>query len=168
LLITADDANRMEGEPNPVFTATYTGFKNGEDASVLSGLTLTTPATFTSTPGAYAITPAGATAVNYTITYADGTLTVAAAHNGGHTGGLNPIPPPDPGTGPSPVPPPVTEPGGRPVTLEPETSFDSLLFDISRIQRSIEMMGWSVELLSEEECGSASADASCDAVLQSR
>jgi len=174
LLITADDASRIEGEPNPVFTATYTGFKNGEDASVLSGLTLTSPATLASVPGAYAITPAGATAANYTMTYQDGTLTVTVTlggtggHTGGHTGDRPPVLPPDPGTGPSPVLPPVTEPTERPGIPAPETSFDSLLFDITRIQRSAEMMPLSVKLPTEQECDSASADASCDAVLLSR
>jgi hypothetical protein len=56
---------------------------------------------------------------NYTITYADGTLTVTPG-SGGHTGGLQPIPPLDPGPEPGPGPPPATEPGDRPVTPTPE------------------------------------------------
>src|SRR5262249_45448877 len=42
-------------------------------------LSITTPATVASAVGTYAITPAGLTSTNYTISYVPGTLTVNAA-----------------------------------------------------------------------------------------
>jgi hypothetical protein len=37
LTVAADDATRGYGEPNPNFTATISGYVNGEDANDLSG-----------------------------------------------------------------------------------------------------------------------------------
>src|SRR5262249_23604049 len=52
LTVQANDATRAYGEPNPNFTATISGYVNGEDASDLSGsLVLTTTAQATSLPG---------------------------------------------------------------------------------------------------------------------
>jgi hypothetical protein len=77
LTITANDASRQQGQPNPPFTAAYSGFKLGQTPAVLGGaLAFSTPATVASAPGPYAITPLGQTATNYTITYVDGVLTV--------------------------------------------------------------------------------------------
>jgi hypothetical protein len=77
LTITANDASRQEAQPNPPFSATYAGFKNGETPAALGGaLAFTTPATIASPPGGYAITPLGQAATNYVITYVDGVLTV--------------------------------------------------------------------------------------------
>jgi filamentous hemagglutinin family protein len=77
LTITANDAARAVAQPNPPFSAAYAGFKNAETPAALGGaLVFTTPATIASSPGAYAITPSGQTATNYTITYVDGVLTV--------------------------------------------------------------------------------------------
>ncbi|WP_436399021.1 MBG domain-containing protein [Roseobacter sp. S98] len=79
LTITANDASRDAGEPNPVFTETITGFVLGETIGDLDGnLTLTTPATQASPAGTFAITPAGVTSGNYAITFVDGVLTVGA------------------------------------------------------------------------------------------
>ncbi|HEX3883081.1 MAG TPA: MBG domain-containing protein [Stellaceae bacterium] len=79
LTITADNTSRLYGGANPAFTATYTGLVNGDDSSAVAGLQLSTPATSASNAGTYAITPSGATASNYTITYVNGTLTVNPA-----------------------------------------------------------------------------------------
>jgi hypothetical protein len=80
LTIAANDASKTYGDFNPAFTATYTGLAAGDTAASLSGLlSFTTAATATSTPGSYAITPAGVTSPNYVITFADGTLTVTRA-----------------------------------------------------------------------------------------
>ncbi|TNE42678.1 MAG: filamentous hemagglutinin N-terminal domain-containing protein [Alphaproteobacteria bacterium] len=79
LTITADDAAREYGDANPAFTGVVTGFKNGEDESVISGLTYVTAATQTSNVGTYAIVGSGATATNYVFTYVDGTLTINPA-----------------------------------------------------------------------------------------
>jgi hypothetical protein len=77
LTITADNASRVTLQPNPPFSATYSGLKLGQTPAVLGGaLAFTTPATIASPPGTYAITPSGQTSTNYTITYLDGVLTV--------------------------------------------------------------------------------------------
>ena len=78
LTVTADDTWVYAGN-TPKFTATITGYVNGEDGRVLKG-----ELTFTcgysqkySKPGSrYTITPKGLTADNYDITFETGTLTV--------------------------------------------------------------------------------------------
>ncbi len=75
----ADSKVRLYGQTNPVFTVTYTGFQNGEDPSVLSGVLVgSTPATTNSPVGIYPISVSGQSAANYTIQFVDGTLTVGA------------------------------------------------------------------------------------------
>jgi FtsP/CotA-like multicopper oxidase with cupredoxin domain len=79
LTITANNATRAVGAPNPLFTAAYAGFVNGDTAASLTGtLSCTTTAIATSPAGNYPITCSGQTSVNYTITYVPGTLTVTA------------------------------------------------------------------------------------------
>jgi hypothetical protein len=78
LTIRANDVTRPEGDPNPAFTVSYTGFVNGENESVLTTAPTTgTAATAASAVGTYPITVSGATAVNYVITMVSGTLTVS-------------------------------------------------------------------------------------------
>jgi hypothetical protein len=78
LTVTANNQLKMCGQPNPVLTASYSGFINGDDVSVLTTTaTLSTSATTGSAPGSYPITASSATAVNYTINYVNGTLVVA-------------------------------------------------------------------------------------------
>jgi len=48
LVITADDLSRLEFQANPLLTASYNGLRNGDLQNVVSGLTLSTPATFNS------------------------------------------------------------------------------------------------------------------------
>src|SRR5207248_1195581 len=80
LIGRADNKGRAYGDSNPVFTASYSGFVNGEDASLVGGtLTASTTAQSNSPVGAYPITVSGQSAPNYTIQYMDGTLTVTAA-----------------------------------------------------------------------------------------
>lgn len=79
LTITANSLNRFYGAVNPALGVSYAGFVSGEDASLVTGLTLATAATDASNVGDYIITPAGATALNYTITFAPGTLTIDRA-----------------------------------------------------------------------------------------
>jgi hypothetical protein len=80
LTITANNATRAFGAPNPAFTASYVGFVNGQTPAVLTGnLVCTTAATVTSPVGTYAITCSGQTSTNYTINYVAGVLTVTAA-----------------------------------------------------------------------------------------
>lgn len=81
LTITANNAVMVQGDPVPAnFTASYSGFVNGENESVLTTpVTFSTTATQTSPPNTYPITPGGATAANYNISFVDGTLTVNAS-----------------------------------------------------------------------------------------
>ena len=82
LVVAANNATRGYGEPNPSFTATMSGFVNGEDAGVLGGaLTLTTDADTASLPGQYLIVPAGLLASNYSITYSNGNLTITSTNH---------------------------------------------------------------------------------------
>src|SRR5205823_2469620 len=68
------------GQANPAFTVSYSGFVNGDTASALGGtLTISSPATASSPVGSYAITPGGVSSSNYTISFVNGTLTVAPA-----------------------------------------------------------------------------------------
>ena len=83
LTVTANDASKSYGVTNPVFTASYSGFVNGETNigpnSVLSGSpSLTTTATTSSNAGSYLITAAQGTlsATNYSFSFVNGTLTI--------------------------------------------------------------------------------------------
>jgi hypothetical protein len=83
LTVAADDKSRMCGAENPPFTATLSGFQNGESLAT-SGLTgspaLSSAATSSSPVGEYAIVAGAGTlaAQNYSFAFADGVLTVAA------------------------------------------------------------------------------------------
>ncbi|MFZ5663778.1 MAG: MBG domain-containing protein [Pseudomonadota bacterium] len=79
LTVTADNATREYGLSNPAFTGSITGFRNGDTASVVSGLTYGSVATIASNAGTYAITGSGATATNYDFSYVPGTLTITKA-----------------------------------------------------------------------------------------
>jgi len=85
LTVTANDTSRVYGSPNPTFTASYSGFKNGETLPT-SGVTgspnLTTTATPSSpVPGPYTITAAlGMLAANnYAFVFVNGNLTITTA-----------------------------------------------------------------------------------------
>ncbi|MBX2963586.1 MAG: gliding motility-associated C-terminal domain-containing protein [Cyclobacteriaceae bacterium] len=99
LTVTADDKSRTYGAANPVFTISYSGFANGENASVLSTAPVTTSsAVATSTVGSYPITVSGGSDDNYTFSYVAGTLTIdkailsATAENKTRTyGAANPV-----------------------------------------------------------------------------
>ncbi len=61
----------------PAYVYTYSGFVNGDDESVLSTMpSIVTEATEKSNAGTYKITPCGAVANNYDMTYKEGTLTI--------------------------------------------------------------------------------------------
>ena len=78
---TVDNLTKIQGNPNPTLTLTYTGFVNGETTAVLTRqAVLTTTATTGSAAGSYPITfSTNPTATNYTITTVNGTLTVLSA-----------------------------------------------------------------------------------------
>ncbi len=79
LTIAANNATKAYGAPLPAFTATYTGFVNGDTPASLTGaLACTTTATVASPAGTYPINCSGQTSANYTIIYTPGTLTVTA------------------------------------------------------------------------------------------
>ena len=82
LTATANNASRAYGATNPVFTVSYSGFVNGDGTNVLSGAPLLTTSAMTNSPvGAYTITNTIGTlvATNYTISLANGSLTVTGA-----------------------------------------------------------------------------------------
>ncbi len=111
LTVTAADASRIYGQANPAFSATITGFVNGDTASVVSGnASLTTMATAGSAAGSYPITSAqgSLSAANYTFAFANGTLTITPIAT----------PPVPPAQTPTPPPPPTSIP---PVSLIPLT-----------------------------------------------
>lgn len=76
LSIVADDITRAAGQPNPAFTGTVSGVKNGEDITA----TQDSAATAGSPAGAYPIVPtlkdASGKLGNYVVSISNGTLTV--------------------------------------------------------------------------------------------
>lgn len=77
LTIKANDASRQYYSDNPTFSYSCSGFVNGEDKSVLTlEPTLSTSATLSSNVGTYDIEVNGASSTNYSISYANGTLTI--------------------------------------------------------------------------------------------
>lgn len=84
LTITANNTNKVYGAALPAFTASYSGFVNGDTvASLTTPVTLGTAATASSPVGAYAITGSGAVDANYGISYVPGTLTITQANTTG-------------------------------------------------------------------------------------
>ena len=79
LTITAENKTKTQGDPNPAFTFTYSGFVAGENPTSLTTLpTATCTANNNSAVGSYPIIPAGGVAANYTFVYQNGTLTITA------------------------------------------------------------------------------------------
>ena len=77
LTASVGDYEREQGQPNPTFGIIYEGFRNGDDASVLTVLPVaTTTANEDSAPGIYDIVLSGGEAANYDFTYVNGKLTV--------------------------------------------------------------------------------------------
>ena len=77
LTVTAENASRAFGQPNPAFSASYNGLVNGDTPTSLDGsLTFTTPAIADSRVGTYPVRPGGLTSTDYAIDYGDGSLTV--------------------------------------------------------------------------------------------
>src|SRR5690606_27368906 len=68
---------KHEGQVNPSFSVSYSGFVNDDSETVLGGtLAFSTPADVNSCAGNYDIIPSGLTSGNYEITFNKGTLTV--------------------------------------------------------------------------------------------
>jgi MBG domain (YGX type)/YDG domain/HYR domain len=78
LTVTANNATKVYGAPNPAFTASYGGFVLSQNESVLGAtLVFTTAASAASPVGDYAVAPSGLTSDNYNITFVDGTLAIS-------------------------------------------------------------------------------------------
>jgi hypothetical protein len=79
LTITADNKIRNQGDTNPLFTVSYSGFVNGESVSALTTQpVISTTATLASSPGIYPIAVSGALATNYNISYINGAFIIKA------------------------------------------------------------------------------------------
>lgn len=79
LTIAAGTYSKKQGEANPPFTLTYTGFRNNETSAVLTKQpTVTCSATTAGAVGEYPVIVSGAEAKNYAISYVNGTLVVKA------------------------------------------------------------------------------------------
>lgn len=77
LTIRVRDTVKTQGEANPPFTITYTGFVLGETAANLATPpTVNTIATTISPAGYYTLTPEAAVSSNYNFTYTAGRLTI--------------------------------------------------------------------------------------------
>ncbi len=77
LAIRVRDTLKMQGQPNPPFTITYTGFVLGETATnLLTPVVASTTAIDISSPGYYPITLSGGTSNNYNVTFTNGRLTI--------------------------------------------------------------------------------------------
>ncbi|MDR0371011.1 MAG: T9SS type A sorting domain-containing protein, partial [Prevotellaceae bacterium] len=77
LTITADDRTYQQGDPDPVFTLTYSGFRNGDDASVLDELPQITCSVDKDSPaGIYDIILSNGHDNNYNYTLVNGRLEV--------------------------------------------------------------------------------------------
>ena len=77
LTISAGNYTKKQGDAMPLFKASYAGFKNGEDESVLTKQPVfSCEANEASAPAEYAVTISGADAENYEISYKQGVLTV--------------------------------------------------------------------------------------------
>ncbi len=82
LTIRVRDTTRAQGQPNPPFTITYTGFVLGETpASLTTAVTASTIAGVNFPPGYYPIILGGAVSANYAITYTNARLTVLPLDN---------------------------------------------------------------------------------------
>jgi hypothetical protein len=82
LTVTAQPASKTYGSANPTFTDVISGFVNGQNSSVVTGVaSLSTTATTSSSAGSYPITAAqgSLSAANYTFSYVPSTLTVNPA-----------------------------------------------------------------------------------------
>lgn len=82
ITVTANDASRLYGSANPLFTASFAGFMPGDGVSNLSGTPLfTTPATGTSSVGTFAINAALGSLLSeqgYQFSFNPGVLTITA------------------------------------------------------------------------------------------
>jgi hypothetical protein len=80
LTVTADDKSKAYGEVNPEFTASYTGFVNGDQVMhLIKEPTLSSAADVNTTVGTAAIAVSGGISDNYELSYVNGTLNIGKA-----------------------------------------------------------------------------------------
>ncbi|NOS57116.1 MAG: T9SS type B sorting domain-containing protein, partial [Cyclobacteriaceae bacterium] len=80
LTATAGNQNKIYGQPNPTLTISFSGFVNGDNASVVTTQPIaTTAATTTSGAGNYSIIVSGGQSTNYDFAYVLGVLTINKA-----------------------------------------------------------------------------------------
>jgi hypothetical protein len=79
LIVTANNASRTTTQPDPVFTATFTGLVNNDLPNVVGGLTFLATDPANAGAGTYQIIPGNGYAANYTLYYQPGVLTVVNA-----------------------------------------------------------------------------------------
>ena len=85
LNVTASSHTIQFGGAAPTITPSYSGFVNGDTASVISGLTCSTSYTTTTSVGTTTSTCSGATSSNYSFSYTSGVITIT---QGGQTSAL--------------------------------------------------------------------------------
>jgi hypothetical protein len=78
LSIVADNKTKVFGEVDPILTVSYSGFVNNETAGANLTGTLAVTRIAGENVGSYAITAAGYTSANYTISYTAGTFSITA------------------------------------------------------------------------------------------
>lgn len=79
VVVTVNSDSRIYGDPNPVFTASYSGLASWDTPDDLGTLAFTTEASPTSPVNTYPIHASGLSSDNYQITYVEGGLTVTEA-----------------------------------------------------------------------------------------
>jgi hypothetical protein len=83
LLISVNNASKQYGEPNPNFTLSYEGFRNGENYTALTSLPVAeSTALLMSNTGEYDINISGGEALNYEFTLSKGKLNITKASLG--------------------------------------------------------------------------------------
>lgn len=81
LTVTADIQTINTGDPDPVFTFSYSGFVSGDDGTVIDTPPTCNVPVAHNTPGTYDIVCTGGIDNNYNFTYVNGTLIVSAVNS---------------------------------------------------------------------------------------
>ena len=74
LTVTANNATAVQGDPQPAFTASFSGFPAGLGPSALTGTLTFTVTKIPGLPGSFEILPGGLSSSNFTINFLPGTL----------------------------------------------------------------------------------------------
>lgn len=81
LVVTANNQTIIVGQPDPIFTFSYSGFVNGDTSAVIDVAPTCSVTGLHSQPGVYPIICSAGSDTNYTFSYINGSLTVNAANN---------------------------------------------------------------------------------------